>query len=131
MALQQLGRREEALEVSVQMMEALEGYLQVHPDDEAALGRAAVCAAWLGDAARAQEFVDRALAAEPDSYIAAYNGACAFALLGDRERALQLLDQAVGTGRGSFAWIEHDDDLVALRGDPRFEAIIARIRAAK
>jgi adenylate cyclase len=130
MALLQLGRREEAMEVSVQMMKALESYLQVHPDDEAALGRGAVCAAWLGDAERARAFVERALAARPDSYIAAYNGACTFALLGDREGGLELLDRAVSTGRGNLAWIEHDDDLAALRGDARFDAIIARLRPA-
>jgi tetratricopeptide (TPR) repeat protein len=130
MALQQLGRHDEAEAVAVEMMKALESYLQVHPDDEAALGRGAVCAAWLGDATRARTFVEQALSARPDSYIAAYNGACAFALLGDRERALHLLDRAVSTGRGNLEWIEHDDDLAALRGDARFDAILARLRSA-
>ena len=104
--------------------------MQAHPDDEAALGRGAVCAAWLGDAARAREFVERALAARPDSYIAAYNGACAFALLGERDRALELLDRAVSTGRGNLRWIERDDDLATLRDDARYKAIIARLRPA-
>ncbi|MCJ7815321.1 MAG: hypothetical protein MUP31_04630, partial [Xanthomonadales bacterium] len=130
MTLQQLALHEEAHEVSLKMMAALKGPLRAHPDDEAALGRGAVCAAWLGDAARAQEFVGQALAARPDSFIAAYNGACAFSLLGDTEQALQLLDRAVAHGRGSLAWIEHDQDLAALRGEPGYELIINRIRAA-
>jgi len=130
MTLQQLGLHDEAHEVSVKMMAALQGHLRAHPHDEAALGRAAVCAAWLGDAVLAQEFVSRAVTVRPDSYIAAYNGACAYALLGDTEQALQLLDRAVAHGRGSLAWIEHDDDLAALRGDPGYEAILGRIRAA-
>jgi adenylate cyclase len=129
MALRQIGEQEEGNQVSIQMMRALDRHLRNHPDDEAALGRGAVNAAWLGDKTRAEEMVEQALSARPDSYIAAYNGACTFAILGDRKKALQLLDRAVSNGRGSLAWIEHDDDLSTLRGDPAFEAIINRIRA--
>ncbi len=111
-------------------MVAIKSHLRAHPDDEAALGRAAVSAAWLDDAESARQFVEQALSVRPESFIAAYNGACAFALLGDTERALQLLDRAVAHGRGNVAWIEHDDDLAALRGDPGYEAILERIRAA-
>ena len=84
---------------------------------------------FLSTKTRAETLVDQALSARPDSYIAAYNGACAFANLGDKNKALQLLDRAVSNGRGNLAWIEHDDDLATLRGDPAFEAIIKRIRA--
>jgi len=130
MTLRQLGEHEEGRQVSIRMMRALERHLRNHPNDEAALGRGAVTAAWLGDKARAAELVEQALSARPDSYVAAYNGACTFAILGDRNMALQLLDRAVSNGRGNLAWIEHDDDLATLRGDPAFEAIINRIRAA-
>ncbi len=129
MTLRQLGEHEEWREVSMQMGRTLERHLRNYPNDEAALGRGAVNAAWLGDKARAEDLVEQALSARPDSFIAAYNGACAFAILGEKNMALQLLDRAVSKGRGNLARIEHDDDLATLRGDPAFEAIIDRIRA--
>ena len=130
MALRQIGEHEEGHQASIQMMRSLERYLRNHPDDEAALGRGAAVAAQLGDKARALELVEQALAVRPNSYIAAYNGACAFAILEDKDKALELLDRAVSNGRGNLAWIEHDDDLAALRGDPRYKAILNRIHAA-
>ena len=33
-------------------------------------------------------------------------------------------------GRGYLAWMENDEDLANLRGDPRFTAIIDRLRSA-
>ena len=51
-------------------------------------------------------------------------------VLGERDRALDLLDRAVRNGRGALTWTENDEDLASLRGDPRFTAIIERIRAA-
>jgi len=48
--------------------------------------------------------------------------------MGNRERALTLLDQAVRHGRGNFAWLEKDRDFDTLRDDPRFEAIVSRVR---
>jgi hypothetical protein len=33
-------------------------------------------------------------------------------------------------GRGNLGWIENDPDLDNLRGDPRFTAIVGRLRAA-
>ena len=50
-------------------------------------------------------------------------------LRGDTGPALQLLDRAVAHGRGNLAWIEHDEDLAALRGEPGFKLILDRIRA--
>jgi hypothetical protein len=50
--------------------------------------------------------------------------------MGDNDRALELLNQAVNLGRGNLGWIEHDPDFDTLRGDPRFETIVNRVRAA-
>jgi TolB-like protein len=129
MALRKIGETEEALEVSAQMIRALERHLQNHPDDEAALGRGAVVSAWMNEPIRAAQFVEQSLVARPESFIAAYNGACAFAILNDKDKALQLLDRAVSNGRGNLTWFEHDDDLANLRGDPAFEAIVNRLRS--
>jgi hypothetical protein len=82
---------------------ASERRLQRRPDDVRALLLGAVQAAIAGDRQRAIAY-------------------------GERDRALELLDHAVRHGRGNLGWIENDADLDSLRGDPRFESILARLR---
>jgi TolB-like protein/cytochrome c-type biogenesis protein CcmH/NrfG len=128
--LQSLGRTEEARESNRLAGLAIERRLQRKPDDVRALLLGAVQAAHAGDAARARTLGERAMAARPDDFSTAYNVACAHAVLGEHERAVELLDRAVRHGRGNLGWIEHDTDFASLRGDPRFEAIVGRLRAA-
>lgn len=128
--LRSLGRTEEARESNRLAGVAIERRLQRRPDDVRALLLGSVQAAHEGDAKRARALGDRAMAARPDDFSTAYNVACAHALLGEHDRALELLDRAVRHGRGNLAWIEHDTDFASLRGDPRFEAIVGRLRAA-
>jgi len=60
-----------------------------------------------------------------------YNLACTHALLGDVERALVHLDRALANleSRGArlrqVQWAREDPDFAGLRGDPRFEALLA------
>jgi non-specific serine/threonine protein kinase/serine/threonine-protein kinase len=56
-----------------------------------------------------------------------YNFACSAALAGRREEALKYLGQAVDHGSPN-ADMATDNDLKSLRGDPRFEALVARAR---
>jgi adenylate cyclase len=128
--LRSLGRTDEARESNRLAGIAIERRLQRRPDDVRALLLGSVQAAHEGDAERARGLGDRAMAARPDDFSTAYNVACAHALLGEHERALELLDRAVRHGRGNLGWIEHDTDFASLRGDPRFEAIVERLRAA-
>lgn len=128
--LRSLGRTDEARESNRLAGLAIERRLQRRPDDVRALLLGSVQAAHEGDAERARALGDRAMAARPDDFSTAYNVACANALLGDHDRALELLDRAVRHGRGNLGWIEHDTDFASLRGDPRFEAIVGRLRAA-
>jgi len=129
-ALQKLGRSAEERAARIEALRLIESHLVRFPDDEAALGRAAIMAAWLGQKSRALDFAERTVEANPSGYIGLYNAACTCAILGERDRALELLDRAVQNGRGSLAWTENDEDLANLRGDPRFAAIIERVRAA-
>ena len=128
--LRSLGRTDEARESNRLAGIAIERRLQRRPDDVRALLLGSVQAAHEGDAERARALGDRAMAARPDDFSTAYNVACAHALLGERDRALELLDRAVRHGRGNLGWIEHDTDFASLRGDPRFEAIVGRLREA-
>jgi adenylate cyclase len=52
-----------------------------------------------------------------------YNAACTYALLGKPDEAISFIERAVDKGFGHKEWIDHDPDLDALRGNPRFEMI--------
>ena len=58
----------------------------------------------------------------------AYNIACAYALQGDRDAAFEWLQKAEGTGFRLSDYLEDDEDLDALRRDPRFAALKERFR---
>jgi hypothetical protein len=67
-----------------------------------------------------------------------YNLACTYALLGERELALDFLDRALAELRASpgqlerrKTWARGDPDLESLRGEPRFEALVAAPPAAE
>jgi len=129
-ALRKLGRTADLQSVGARAMRAIERQLEVDPHDGRALQLGAVTAANLGIPGKARELAERALLARPNEFGTAYNLACAAAVMGDNDRALELLNQAVNFGRGNLGWIEHDPDFDTLRGDPRFETIVNRVRAA-
>jgi adenylate cyclase len=129
-ALQQLGRHDECLQVTRQALPVVERHIESNPDDDAALGRAAILGGIAGRA-RARGGPRGASRQRPARRLRGlYNAACAYACISRRDRALELLDQAVRHGRGHLAWIEHDEDLASLRGDPRFDAILKQLRTA-
>lgn len=129
-ALQQMGDKDQQHKVLREGLHKLERHLQRHPNDEAALGRAGVFAASVGETTRAEDYVERAIKARPDGFINFYNAACTYALLGRPDRAIELLGIAAQHGGApAVGWIETDDDLASLRDDPRYQAIIDSLRA--
>jgi adenylate cyclase len=130
-SLLKLGRMEQHAEVARRSMRAIDRQLVIDPQDGRALQLGTVQAARLGLRDKSREFAERALVARPDAFSTFYNVACAYSVLGDRDDALEMLDRAVRDGRGNLEWIEHDPDFDSLRSDPRFEAILDRIRASR
>jgi cytochrome c-type biogenesis protein CcmH/NrfG len=65
----------------------------------------------------------------PDNPTAHYNLACSHALCGEAEPALAALEAAVRLGYDDAAHLDEDDDLASLRAEPRFQALVARLRA--
>lgn len=72
--------------------------------------------------------MDRRLATLlPGDPLVRYNLACSLALSGDREAALMELGEAAGLGWSDGEHARTDPDLASLRGDPRFEALLAAL----
>ncbi len=85
---------------------------------------------------RARETYGRAMAWDPDFYGFPYNLACVCALAGDREGALRALDAFLKRARAlppgaTVLDAALDDDLKGLRGDPRFEGLLAESTGAQ
>ena len=130
-SLLKLGRVEQHAEVARRAMQAIDRQLAIDPQDGRALQLGTTNAARLGLREKARELAGRALKARPDAFSSYYNVACAYSILGDIDEALEMLDHAVQHGRGNLEWIEHDPDFDNLRSDPRFDAILDRIRASR
>jgi len=127
MALRRLGRTEEKLNAYRRLIAAARKHLELNPDDARALYYSATAYAALGERDKAVEWAERALSADPDEPVVAYNVASTYAELGNLDRVIELLDRAVTLGYGNRAWLEQDSDFDLVRGDPRFQAILARL----
>ena len=55
------------------------------------------------------------------------NVACNFATLGEVEESLGHLEQAVEHGMINSVWMRNDEDLVSLRDNPRYAALLQRV----
>lgn len=61
--------------------------------------------------------------------LATYQRAAAELTLGEREEALRRLESAATAREPWMVWLAVDPMLRALRGDPRFEALMKRVYA--
>ena len=89
------------------------------------LGEASVL---LGDPAGAVAAYEKARAFAPDVLLS-YNLACAQARLGRNDEALASLSDSIDRGFAATEDMLHDPDLLPLRGDPRFSALVTRAKA--
>src|SRR5690606_22463697 len=79
----------------------------------------------LGEKAEGLEWADRALALAPaPSAMVLYNAAAIHALAGEAERGMDFLERAVQAGYRQRESVEKDPDLQALRGHPRYRALL-------
>ena len=104
-----------------------EKILAQDPSNGAALSFGARGYAALGQADNGEGMDGTGDADRPDNLDMRYNFACALAaFLGDREGALRLLERNFATvGSYQVRIAETDPDLDSLRGDPRFQSMLA------
>jgi adenylate cyclase len=124
---QALGDKEGERSALERAWPVIEHHLKVNPDDVRAMGHGSGVLALLGRSDDCHEFIDRALALRPDEFGNLVNLACAAILNDEPDYSLELLERAVATGRGDKEWILQDNDFAPLHGNPRFEALVARM----
>jgi adenylate cyclase len=122
-----LGRDQEAESDARKAIEIVEQHLRWHPDDVRALHLGAGSLIILGDIARADRWLQRALQIDPDDSIVLYNVACSYATLNREDEALDYLERAAEKGTVSAEWAMNDTDLARLHGNPRYEAFLEKI----
>jgi TolB-like protein/Flp pilus assembly protein TadD len=126
--LRMLGRRAEADEAAHEGIRRAERQLDLDPTDARALSLGSGTLFELGEQERAMRWATRALEIDPDDGGVMINAACLYARVGMKEEALELLEKTFARGWGKRDWIEHDPDYDSLRGDPRFQAMLEKLR---
>jgi adenylate cyclase len=127
-SLRMLGRHDEGRDASREGLRRAEHVLVLNPVDVRALSLGSVHLLEDGQMARAMEWSQRSLELYPDDMGTLVSGACLRARLGQREEALELLERVFARGWGKRDWVEHDPDYDILRGDPRFQKLLARLK---
>lgn len=122
-----LGRPEEARARRMRGVKLVEERLDLVPDDVRALYMGANGLVALGEREKGLAWARRARDIEPDEPMLLYNLACIYSLAGDPETALDCLEKAVDLGLSHRKWIEHDSNLDAVRGSPRYTAVLRKI----
>jgi len=64
----------------------------------------------------------------PDESESWYNLGCSLALAGRKDEALEALSRAVDLGYEDADWMSKDSDLDSVRADPRFWALLRKVR---
>jgi TolB-like protein/Flp pilus assembly protein TadD len=103
-------------------------HVERHPDDVRAVymtGNSLIC---LGEVDRGLEWVERARSLDPEDGGTLYNIACAYARAGRPDQALDTLEESLDRAVTNLAWIANDPDWNELRGHPRFQELLSRLR---
>ncbi|NIQ53657.1 MAG: tetratricopeptide repeat protein [Gammaproteobacteria bacterium] len=125
-SLEALGRPDDARDRYARALQVTEHHMELHPDDPRAATMRAVALCRTGRPDEGLAWAERALELDPDDAGVRYNAACLFALEGATDRAIEYLEAALERGFRNIEWFEKDPDLVSLRDEPRFRALLDR-----
>ena len=122
-----LGRTEDARAARERGLALVGKHIDLHPDDARALYMGAIGLIALGEKDKGRDWARRARKIDPDDPMLLYNLGCFHSLSGDAEEAVDCLERAAAGGLLQKGWYENDGDLDALRGHPRFQALLERM----
>ena len=128
---QALGDRQKARIAAQTSVERAEAALAQDRGNGYAMSLGAIALATLGETERAKQWISRALLIDPDNLVARYNFACALSgMLGDVDGAIELMALVLERDGGLLVKsAATDPDLQPIRGDPRFQAMLAEAQA--
>jgi len=102
--------------------------LELDPTDRRALSLGSANLLSIGEREEALKWINKALKLYPKDQAVLGNAACLFAIDGNKEKALSILELIWGKGHGKREWIEHDPDYDSLRNEPRFKALLNKLK---
>jgi TolB-like protein/Tfp pilus assembly protein PilF len=127
-SLRMLGRTEEGRSANQEGILRAERILELNPLDCRVLALGSCALHEAGESERAMEWSRRSLQLYPDDMSALLNAVCLRARLGLKEEALAILERVCSRGWGKRDWIDQDPEYDLLRDDPRFKALMAKLK---
>jgi len=126
-----LGDAQNARRIALVLLQRAEKAVARDRSNGNALGAGVAALAALDEADRAKDWMRRALLIDPDNLLMRYNFGCTLARsLGDPEAALDMLAPVLERDTGRLVTAAPtDSNLAGLRGDPRFQALLAAAEA--
>jgi len=110
-------------------LDRIEAVVGAEPGHSRAIGMGVAMLATLGEKERAKEWATRARLVDPENVNLHYNLACAMSSLGEIDLTLETLtDIAPRLSPGMMSWMESDADFDAIRGEPRFMALMEQVK---
>jgi len=122
-----LGRPDDARAARRRGVVLVTDRVEFHPDDSRALYMGANGLVALGEKERGLGWARRAREIAPDEPMLLYNLGCIYSLAGEIQEALDCLERAVALGLTQKGWYAHDSNLDALRAEPRFQEMMAKL----
>ena len=107
---------------------AAEKHLEFNPEDARAWYLGAHAHSALNSNEIALKWNERAMLLAPSDTATLYNAACLFSILGDYDKAFECLENAIDNGFAHPQWLENDPDFDAIRDDPRYKKLSARLQ---
>ncbi|MEE9269053.1 MAG: protein kinase [Candidatus Krumholzibacteria bacterium] len=109
-------------------LENAERHMQLNPDDSRATYLGATALIELGERESGLQWATRAVTMDPENPLLLYNIACVFSVAGELEGAIRYFDWAIDAGYAQKEWAQGDPDLDPIRSDPRFDAILQKMK---
>src|SRR5258706_4382455 len=126
-SLQILGKAE-ASTTMLEVINRARKQLEIDPANRRALSLTSTNLWQMGEKEEGFKWITKALDLYPEDAGVLINAACYFSRSGDKEKALTLLEKVFGKGFGKKDWIERDPDYDNVRNEPRFQALLNKLK---